>query len=205
MFSFRHDKVGFFSGIALIVICGGTFIATLVLLIVGATLGDYQRFLWPIRWVVFGWWLACIAVVLTRVYIKDWQMRQGRRTPDAAPAPQSAAVAPVPLTPEAEVALALARADQERYRAIGAIGVATVLGVASALAIVTFLNAGVPDLPGATPVQIVAWSVGGGVIVVVVLLCVIGLRRGSPYAPRFSAPPPRETAATGVQQPSTRS
>jgi hypothetical protein len=199
MFSFRRDKVGFFSGIALIVVCGGTFIATLVLLIVGATLGDYKLFLWPIRWVLFGWWFGCIGIVLTRVYILDWQMRQRRHPPADTPSQlQELSLAKsVPLTPEAEVARALA--DQERYRAIGAIGVATVLGVASALAIVSFLTAGVPDQPGATPVQIVAWSVGGGVIVVVVLLCVIGLRRGDARGqPHLQ--PPQETTATGVQQ-----
>jgi hypothetical protein len=200
MFSFRHDKVGFFSGVALIVVCGGTIIATLVLLIVGAALGDYTRFLSPIRWVLFGWWLGCIVIVLTRVYILDWQMRQRRHAPAQ---PETSAVSsPAPLTPEAEVARAIA--DQERYRSIGAIGVATVLGVASALAIVSFLNAGVPDQPGAMPVQIVAWSVGGGVIVVVVLLCVIGMRRGEARA-AHSAEPARETAATGVQKHTTPS
>jgi hypothetical protein len=200
MFSFRHDKVGFFSGVALIVVCGGTIIATLVLLIVGAALGDYTRFLMPIRWVLFGWWLGCIAIVLTRVYILDWQMRQRRHAPAQPETP--AAASPVPSTPEAEVARAIA--DQERYRAIGAIGVATVLGVASALAIVSFLNAGVPDQPGAMPVQIVAWSVGGGVIVVVVLLCVIGLRRGDARSVRAPATQ-REAATTGIQQHSTPS
>jgi hypothetical protein len=170
------------------------------LLIVGITLGDYTRFLSPIRWVLFGWWLGCIVIVLNRVYILDWQMRQRRN----APAPPDAAVAPapLPLTPEAEVARAIA--DKERYRAIGAIGVATVLGVASALAIVSFLNAGVPDQPGAMPVQIVAWSVGGGVIILVVLLCVIGLRRGDARGLRPVAPQ-REAAATGIQQHSTPS
>jgi hypothetical protein len=202
MFSFRRDKVGFFSGIALIVLCGGTFIATLVLLVVGVALDDFTRFLLPIRWILFGWWLGCIAIVLTRVYILDWQMRMRRHAAaeGAAPAETVVTSSPVPLAVEAVLARALA--DQERYRSIGAIGVATVLGVASALAIVSFLNAGIPDQPGAMPVQIVAWSVGGGVILVVVLLCVIAMRRGDRGV--WPSEPPRETTtATGIRQPSS--
>jgi hypothetical protein len=95
--------------------------------------------------------------------------------------------------------VARAMADRERYRAIGAIGVATVLGVLSALVIVSFLSASVQPLPGAAPVQIVAWSVGGGVIIVVVLLCVIGLRRGGPRPP-YSPPPAREAVPSGVRE-----
>jgi hypothetical protein len=198
MFSFRHDKVGFFFGLALIIICGGTVIATLVLLIVGVALGNYQMFLWPIRWVLSGWWLACIVTVLTRVYILNWQMKQRRRPPPGqTPSGPETGVMPLALTPEALVARALA--DQERYRAIRAIGVATVLGVASALGIVSFLAAGVPDQPGAMPVQIVAWSVSGGVIIVVVLLCVIALRRRDPLSWR-PGDIAREPASTGIQK-----
>jgi hypothetical protein len=199
MFSFRHDKVGFFFGLALIIICGGTFIATLVLLIVGVALGDYRMFLWPIRWVLFGWWLACIVTVLCRVYILNWQMKQRRRRPPGQTPPDEPGTGsslPV-LTPEAVVARALA--DKERYRAIGALGVATVLGVAGALVIVSLLAAGVPDRPGTMPVQIVAWSVGGGVIVVVVLLCIIAMRRRDPLLWRPVADS-REPASTGVQK-----
>ena len=56
MFRFRHDKVGFFAGLVLIIICGGTLIATVVLLLSGALLGDFQMFVWPIKWVLLGWW-----------------------------------------------------------------------------------------------------------------------------------------------------
>src|ERR1700722_5805958 len=189
MFSFRHDKVGFVFGLALIIICGGTFIATLVLLLVGTWLGDFKMFLWPIRWVVSGWWLACIVVVLSRVYILNWQMQQRRRMALESPplSPPDASASLPPLTPDAEVARA--RADAERYRAIRAIGVSTILGVATALIIVTALNAGIPDRPGVVPVLIVAWSVSGGGCFAAVLVCVIGLRRRDPRPPS-SRPPP---------------
>jgi hypothetical protein len=197
MFSFRRDKVGFFFGLALLVVSGGTFIATLVLLIVGACLGDFTMFLWPIRWVLAGSWIGCIVIVLGRVYILNWQMHQWRQTPaDSPQQPETPAIAPV-LMAEAEIARA--RADAERYRAVKAIGVATVLGVVSALTIVSFLAASVRDLPGAAPVQIVAWSVGGGVILVVVILCAIMLRGRGPRPP-FPASQPQEPASTGVQQ-----
>jgi hypothetical protein len=210
MFSFRHDKVGFFFGLALLIVCGGTFIATLVLLIVGICLGDYQTFLWPIRWVLFGWWLGCIVLVLSRVYIRNWQMKQLRRMPPGSPG-QTAVIPPAPLSPEALVASA--QAEAERYQAFRAIGVSAILGVVVALTIVSILAASIPNLPGSTTVQIVAWSVGGGVIVVVVLLCVIGLRLGDtrlPYWPQPPSPPSppdvsAETASSGVQQHSTPS
>jgi hypothetical protein len=203
MFSFRKDKAGFFFGLALIIICGGTFIATLVLLIVGAALGDYKMFLWPIRWVLSGWWLACVVTVLSRVYVLNWQMVKRRSQPPSSPSPESEhPVVPLPLSPEAEIARA--KAEQERYRAIGALGVATVLGVATALGIVSLLSAGVPDQPGAMPVQIVAWSVGGGVIVVVVLLCVIALRSRD-YWPQRPGPAEGDPAETGVQKHSAMS
>jgi hypothetical protein len=199
MFSFRKDKAGFFFGLALIIICGGTFIATLVLFIVGACLGNYQMFLWPIRWVLAGWWLACVATVLARVYVRNWQMHQPREqhAQPSSPTEPAQAVTQPPLSPEAEVARALA--DQERYRAIGTLGVATVLGVASALVIVSLLSTVVQDQSGAMPVQIVAWSVGGGVILVVVILCVIAMRRRD-YLPWLPGAAPRQPASTGVQK-----
>jgi hypothetical protein len=207
MFSFRHDKVGFFSGLVLIIICGGTLIATVVLLLSGALLGDYQMFVWPIKWVLLGWWIGCIATVLTRVYILDWQMKRRQQGPPAAPPPAGAnghgagAETAVSLSAEAEVARA--RAEAERYRAIRAIGVATIFGVASALMIVSILSAGSPDRAQWASVPIVAWSVGGGVIFAVALACVIGLRRFEPRVPAAHprpAPPPPPPAPTGVQE-----
>ncbi|MGH9675824.1 MAG: hypothetical protein ACRD36_01875 [Candidatus Acidiferrum sp.] len=77
MFSFRNDKVGFFSGLTLMIVCGGTLTATLILLIVGWARGDVMFYIGgPIKWVVFGWWIACIATVLIRVYILDWQLKK---------------------------------------------------------------------------------------------------------------------------------
>jgi hypothetical protein len=194
MLDFRRDKVGFFFGLALIIVCGGTLIATLVLLIVGVVQGGYTLYLWPIRWVLFGWWIGCVVLVWTRVYIFDWQRR--RPPPPFTPGPEADASLPLPSA-EAEVARLLA--ERERYRSIGAIGVATVLGVVSALVIVSFLSASVQPLPGAAPVQIVAWSVGGGVIVVVVLSCVIGLRPRGPRPPPYF-PPAGEAVPSGVQE-----
>jgi hypothetical protein len=196
MLSFRHDKVGFFFGLALIIVCGGTLIATLVLLIVGVVQGGYTLYLWPIRWVLFGWWIGCVVLVWLRVYIFDWQRRRPPGAPPSTPVPEAGVSLPVPSA-EAEVARLLA--DRERYRAIGAIGVATVLGVLSALVIVSFLSASVQPLPGAAPVQIVAWSVGGGVIVVVVLSCVFGLRPRGPRPPPYF-PAAREAIPSGVQE-----
>ena len=66
----------------------------------------------------------------------------------------------------------------------------------SALTIVSVLAASV-NLPGAAPVQIVAWSVGGGVILVAVILCAILLRGRGPRLP-FS--PPHQPASTGMQE-----
>lgn len=204
MFSFRKDKVGFFSGLTLIITCGGTFIATLVLLIVGGALGDWRMFVSPIRWVLFGWWIGCITTVLTRVYIFRYQMnRRASLPPPLAEAesngqgarPDALGLSSSAVAAEAEVVRA--RAELERYRAIGAVGVSYVLGISVALAIVSFLASDASE-------RIVAWSVGAPLMAVVVVFCVIALWPGDPRRttslPAAPSPSPSLPAATGIQE-----
>jgi hypothetical protein len=76
MFSFRRDKMGFFAGLILMIIVGGTAIATLVLIIIGLALGDWAFFSWTVRWVLGSAWVAIIATILVRVYVFRYQLRR---------------------------------------------------------------------------------------------------------------------------------
>jgi hypothetical protein len=83
MFSFRRDKMGFFSGIALMVIVGATVISTLVLLILGLAEGNWQAYLLPVKWILGVAWVLCIGTVMARVHVFGWQLRRAQRQAEA--------------------------------------------------------------------------------------------------------------------------
>jgi hypothetical protein len=84
MFSFRRDKMGFFSGIALMVIVGATAISTLVLLVIGLVQGNWKEFLLSMKWILGTAWVLCIATVIARVHVFGWQLRRAQRQAEAA-------------------------------------------------------------------------------------------------------------------------
>jgi hypothetical protein len=84
MFSFRRDKVGFFSGIALMVIVGGTAISTLVLFLLGLAQGDWKAYLLPVKWILGVAWVLCIVTVMVRVHVFGWQLRRAQQQAEAA-------------------------------------------------------------------------------------------------------------------------
>ncbi len=84
MFSFRRDKMGFFSGIALMVIVGATAISTLVLLILGIAHGNWKEYLLPVKWILGVAWVLCIGTVMARVHVFGWQLRRAQRQAEAA-------------------------------------------------------------------------------------------------------------------------
>jgi hypothetical protein len=79
MFSFRRDKMGFFSGITLMVIAGGTAVSTLVLLILGIADGNWKEYLLPVKWILGTAWVLCIGTVMARVHVFGWQLRRAQR------------------------------------------------------------------------------------------------------------------------------
>jgi hypothetical protein len=86
MFSFRRDKVGFFVTLILILIAVGTFINTLVLVVVGLAQGNWTMYSLPMKIVLASAWVLCIATVLTRVAIFRMQMLRAERARQAAQA-----------------------------------------------------------------------------------------------------------------------
>jgi hypothetical protein len=86
MFSFRRDKVGFFVTLILILIAVGTFINTLVLVVVGLAQGNWTMYSLPMKIVLASAWVLCIATVLTRVAIFRMQMLRDERARQAAQA-----------------------------------------------------------------------------------------------------------------------
>jgi hypothetical protein len=88
MFSFRRDKMGFFSGIALMVIVGGTVISTLVLLILGLVNGNWKEYLLSVKWILGVAWVLCIVTVMARVHVFGWQLRRAQRQAEAARPPE---------------------------------------------------------------------------------------------------------------------
>jgi hypothetical protein len=79
MFSFRRDKMGFFAGLILMIIAGGTLIATMVLLIVGLAFGDWAYFSTPVKWLLGSAWVGCIITVLVRVYVFRHQLHKAQQ------------------------------------------------------------------------------------------------------------------------------
>ncbi len=84
MFSFRRDKVGFFVTLILILIAVGTFINTLVLIVVGLAQGNWTMYSLPMKIVLASAWVLCIATVLTRVAIFRMQQLRAERARQAA-------------------------------------------------------------------------------------------------------------------------
>ena len=83
MFSFRRDKMGFFSGIVLMVIAGATAISTLVLLILGLVEGNWKEYLLSMKWILGVAWVLCIGTVMARVHVFGWQLRRAQRQAEA--------------------------------------------------------------------------------------------------------------------------
>jgi hypothetical protein len=88
MFSFRRDKMGFFSGIALMAIVGATAISTLVLLILGIVHGSWKEYLVSMKWILGVAWVLCIATVMARVHVFGWQLRRAQRQAEAEKPPE---------------------------------------------------------------------------------------------------------------------
>jgi hypothetical protein len=74
MFSFRFDKAGFFSGLTLMSLLGGTVLATILIFAIGGW-NDFTILVW--KWVVGTVWVLCIITVLVRVGIYRYQMLRG--------------------------------------------------------------------------------------------------------------------------------
>src|SRR5579864_6477816 len=90
MFSFRRDKMGFFSGIALMVIVGATAISELVLLILGIVGGNWKEYQVSMSWIFGTAWVLCIVTVMARVHVFGWQLRRAQRQAEAAQPPEEA-------------------------------------------------------------------------------------------------------------------
>lgn len=67
MFSFKKDKTGFFSALSLIILVVVTFIITGILLAQGIKEGNWEYYSIPIKIVLAVFWLAGMAIVLTRI------------------------------------------------------------------------------------------------------------------------------------------
>jgi hypothetical protein len=79
MFSFKQDKAGFFFTLLLLAIALGAAVTTIVLITVGAALGDWSKYLLAWKWAVGSCWIACILTVLLRVIVFRWQMLRAER------------------------------------------------------------------------------------------------------------------------------
>lgn len=67
MFSFKKDKTGFFSALSLIILAAATVITTGILLAQGIKEGNWEYYSIPIRIVLAVFWIAGMAIVLTRI------------------------------------------------------------------------------------------------------------------------------------------
>ena len=67
MFSFKKDKTGFFSALSLIILVAATVITTGILLAQGIKEGNWEYYSIPIRIVLAVFWIAAMAIVLTRI------------------------------------------------------------------------------------------------------------------------------------------
>jgi hypothetical protein len=99
MFSFRFDKAGFFSGLTLMTLLGGTVLATILIFAIGGW-NDTTILVW--KWIVGTVWVLLIVTVLVRVAIYRHQMLSGINPnklegPDK---PNGPSPAPPPESPE---------------------------------------------------------------------------------------------------------
>lgn len=67
MFSFKKDKTGFFTALSLIILAVATVITTGILLAEGIKQGNWEYYSIPIKIVLGVFWLAGMAIVLTRI------------------------------------------------------------------------------------------------------------------------------------------
>jgi hypothetical protein len=74
MFSFRFDKAGFFSGLVLMCLLGGTLLATLLIVLIGGW-NDFTILL--LKWLWGTVWVLLIVTVLVRLAIYRYQMLHG--------------------------------------------------------------------------------------------------------------------------------
>jgi hypothetical protein len=96
MFSFRHDKTGFFSGLILMTVVGGTVLATILLLI----FGGWENYSLPMKCIWGAAWVACIVTVLVRISIFRSQMRRAEQQQGQE---RDGAESPRPGSPDAPV------------------------------------------------------------------------------------------------------
>jgi hypothetical protein len=74
MLNFRKDKAGFFSGLTLMILVGGTVLATILIFAIGGW-NPFTILVW--KWVVGTVWVLCIITVLVRIGIYRYQMLRG--------------------------------------------------------------------------------------------------------------------------------
>ncbi len=67
MFSFKKDKTGFFSALSLIILVVATVVTTGILLAQGIREGNWEYYSIPIKIVLAVFWIAGMAIVLTRI------------------------------------------------------------------------------------------------------------------------------------------
>jgi hypothetical protein len=101
--------MGFFAGIALMVIAAGTAVSTAVLVIVGLAQGDWKAYLLPVKWILGCAWVLSIGTVVARVQVFGWQLRRAQRQAAAQAPPADPADGQAPGRPADDPA---ARADQ---------------------------------------------------------------------------------------------
>lgn len=78
MFNYRKDKAGFFATIVLTMLTSAIVIASLVLLFMGISRGQWDYYSFPIKMVIGFGWILLVATVLTRVSIFRMQMLKKR-------------------------------------------------------------------------------------------------------------------------------
>jgi hypothetical protein len=83
MFSFRRDKTGFFVTLILLILVGGTLLATILIL----ALGGWEDYKVLLKWLWGSVWVLCIVTVLIRVAIFRWQMKQPPPPPNGPATP----------------------------------------------------------------------------------------------------------------------
>jgi len=84
MFNYRLDKVGFFSTLVLATVFIATVVATLVLVILGIWVGDWDTFAPWVKFTIGLGWVLCIGTVLVRVYTYHYRRQRMLREQQAA-------------------------------------------------------------------------------------------------------------------------
>ncbi|RLS48305.1 MAG: hypothetical protein DWH88_04050 [Planctomycetota bacterium] len=79
MFNYKKDKAGFYATIVLATLATVIVAASLVLLFMGISQGQWDYYNLPIRFILGFGWLLLVATVLTRVGIFRMQMLKKRQ------------------------------------------------------------------------------------------------------------------------------